>query len=191
MHTITVDAASTLTFTHYVDAEDQWDFGFVQISDDDGATWQSLACTGTTTSHDPGAIATVASNVPGYTGTQGSAASPLSASCDLSAYDGAVLLAFRFVSDPAVEQTGWFVKDILVDGTEVEPNLANWDNQKFYDPAALDFVVQFVGLDGAVSTHGDVTAAAGGKQFERYSNPGTHMSCPRARSPDTPRYTPW
>jgi hypothetical protein len=159
VHSITAGAASTLTFTHYIDSEDQWDFGFVQISTDDGATWHSLACTGTTTSHDPGAIATVVDNLPGYTGAQGSAGTPLAASCSLTGYSGPALLAFRFVSDPAETRSGWFVKDIEVDGTTVEPNIANWDNQKFYDPAQLDFVLQFVGLNGTVSTFGDVTAA--------------------------------
>ena len=36
--------------------EPVWDFGFVQISTDDGANWQSLACDGTTSNHNPGAI---------------------------------------------------------------------------------------------------------------------------------------
>ncbi len=176
VHAIT--AGSTLTFDHYIDSEDQWDYGFVQISDDGGATWQSLACTGTTTSHDPGAIETVVENMPGYTGAQGSAGSPLAASCSLAGYSGPVLLAFRFVSDPSVQQAGWFVKNIQVDGTPVEPNLANWDNQKFYDPAQLDFQLQFVGLNGTVSTFGDVTSATGVKVIRAAMGPGHTYNLP-------------
>ena len=156
--------AGALSFTHYVDTEVAWDFGFVQVSNDSGQTWTSIACSGTTTEHDPGAIASIQANVPGYTGNIGGAAAPVVGTCDLSAYTGdTVLLAFRFISDPSVEQSGWFVKDIMLDGAPVGTpgSLDGWNNQKFYDPAALDFELQLIGLNGTVSAYGDVTAATG------------------------------
>jgi hypothetical protein len=159
-HSIAFGPSSTLTFNLYIDSEDQWDFGFVQISTDGGQTWQSLACSGTTTSHDPNAIAKVVQNLPGYTGTQGTDVAPLAASCSLAGFTSPAIIAFRFISDPATEQSGWFVKDVAVDGNPVDPNLANWDNQRHLKPAALNFVLQFVGLDGSVSAFGDVTAAS-------------------------------
>jgi hypothetical protein len=167
-----------LTFNHYIDAEDQWDYGFVQISQDNGATWNSLGCTGTTTSHDAGVIESITNNLPGYTGTAGSVGVPLAASCDLIGYTGPALIAFRFISDPAVEQTGWFVKDIKIDGVELDANLANWNNQKHFDPAALDFVLQFVGLNGTVSPFGDVTAATDVKVVRATLGAGHTYSLP-------------
>jgi hypothetical protein len=161
-HDVTLGATSTLTCNHYYDTEIGWDFGFVQISEDGGATWESLACTGTTSAHDPGAIASIVANMPGYTGTAGSAGSPLAASCDLSGYAaGPALIAFRFMSDPAVEQTGWFVKDVQVDGADVGTpgDLTGWSNQKFYNPAALEFTLRLVGLSGTVDGFGHVTSA--------------------------------
>jgi hypothetical protein len=57
-----------LSFDHYYATEVAWDFGFVQVSTDDGATWQSLACTGTTTAHDPGASAALSPTCPATPG---------------------------------------------------------------------------------------------------------------------------
>lgn len=161
-HEVTLGASSTLTFKHYYDTEATWDFGFVQISTDGGATWESLACSGTSSVHDPGAIASIVANMPGYSGTAGTADAPLTASCDLSAYDpGSALIAFRFMSDPSVELTGWFVKDVQLDGDAVgtPEDLSDWNNQKFYDPADLGFTLRLVGITGAVDEFGHVTAA--------------------------------
>ncbi|MGH2607866.1 MAG: hypothetical protein ACRDHF_02150, partial [Tepidiformaceae bacterium] len=158
---VTLGAASTLTFDHYYDTEIGWDFGFVQISDDGGATWEPVACTGTTSVHDPGAIAPIVANMPGYTGTDGSEGSPLAASCDLSASSGNVIIAFRFMSDPAVEQTGWFVRDVQLDGADVGTpgDLTGWNNQKFYNAAALGFTLRLVGVSGDVDPFGHVSNA--------------------------------
>ncbi len=45
---------ASLTFDALWDAEEGWDFGFVQVSDDGGKTWTSLPTADTTTDHDPG-----------------------------------------------------------------------------------------------------------------------------------------
>jgi hypothetical protein len=72
-----------------------------------------------------------------------------------------VILAFRFMSDPAVELTGWFVRNVQVDGDEVGTagSLAGWNNQQFYSPADLGFELRLVGLSGAVDGFGHVTGA--------------------------------
>ncbi len=58
-------------------------------------------------------------NLPGYSGTAGTAASPILVTCNLSAWSGDnVILAFRFMSDPAVGEPGWFVRNVQIDGTE-------------------------------------------------------------------------
>ncbi len=161
-HEVTLGASSMLTFNHYHDTEIDWDFGFVQVSVDGGATWTSVACSGTTTQHDPGAIAPIVANLPGYSGTAGSEGTPLAGTCDLSTSPaGPALIAFRFMSDPAVEQTGWFVKDVQLDGADVGTpgSLAGWNNQKFYDAPALGFMLRLVGVSGDVDGFGHVTNA--------------------------------
>jgi hypothetical protein len=65
------------------------------------------------------------------------------------------------MSDWATEQTGWFVKDVAVDGVPVGTpgDLTDWNNQKFYDPAVLHFTLRLVGLSGDVDAYGHVTNA--------------------------------
>ncbi|MBI5949193.1 MAG: hypothetical protein HY875_13735 [Chloroflexi bacterium] len=162
-HAITVGAGgSTLTFDHYYGLEPTWDFGVVQVSSSPALGWTTLACPGTTSAHDPAAAANIVAELPGYTGSAGSAGAPISVSCAIPAsFAGPAYVAFRFMSDAAVEDAGWFVKNVKVDGGDVGTpgSLAGWDNQKYLDPAVLNFQLQLVGLNGTVSAYGDVTAA--------------------------------
>jgi len=150
-----------LSFDHFYATEDSWDFGFVQVSTDAGASWQSLACTGTTSAHDPGAISVVVANMPGYTGTAGAAASPVHATCP-ALPAGTDYLAFRLMSDPSVQLDGWHVKNVQLDGASVGTpgSLTGWDNQAYFSPVALDFGFAVVGINGTVDTYGDVTAGS-------------------------------
>jgi len=171
---IAIDASAyggqTLSFDHYYAMELGWDFGFVQVSTDNGSSWQSLACTGTTSSHDPGAISNIIANVPGYTGpsgddtvttTIGTSGSPVHVTCPALPTE-TDYLAFRLMTDPAVEFDGWHVKNIQMNS--VAPagwdNLANWDNLPFFSPLALDFGFALVGINGTVDAYGDVTAGS-------------------------------
>ena len=58
----------SLTFDAQWNEELGWDFGFVQVSTDNGASYQSIACTDTTTETNPDALPTAKENVPGFTG---------------------------------------------------------------------------------------------------------------------------
>jgi hypothetical protein len=149
-----------LSFDHYYATEVAWDFGFVQVSTDDGATWQSLACTGTTTAHDPGAIGSIVANLPGYTGESGSAAAPLHATCP-ALPAGSDYVAFRLMTDPSVQLDGWHVKNIQLNGTDLGTagSLTGWDNQGLFSPLDLGFAFALVGINGTVDIYGDVSAA--------------------------------
>jgi hypothetical protein len=110
----------TLTFDTYWDIEDYWDFGFVQVSTDGGATWASLEGDHTTYDHDPGAHPDIVANLPGLTGWSCYyAADPcwINLSYDLSAYPGDILLAFRYMTDWGFTYEGWYVDNVYVDGT--------------------------------------------------------------------------
>ena len=103
-----------LTFDTYYDTEFAWDFGFVQVSTDGGATWTSLSNASTTSEHDPGAIAAVVDNLPGFTGSSGGW---VTETFDLSAYDDQpILLSFRYITDSGVSLPGWWVDDVAVTG---------------------------------------------------------------------------
>ncbi len=109
-----------LNISTWWDIEDNWDFGFVQVSTDGGETWTSLNDTGDvfTEEHDAGAMASIVANLPGLTGTN---TSWNDLSFDLSAYDGQnVLVGFRYMTDCAGNEDGWFINGIAVDGVDVD-----------------------------------------------------------------------
>ena len=159
-HSVAGHDGEVLSFDHYYATELDWDFGFVQVSTDDGATWQSLACTGTTTAHDPGAIGSIVANLPGYTGESGSAAAPLHATCP-ALPAGSDYVAFRLMTDPSVQLDGWHVKNVQLNGVDLGTpgSLAGWDNQGFFSPLDLGFAFALVGINGTVDIYGDVSAA--------------------------------
>jgi hypothetical protein len=108
----------TLTFESYQEIENDWDYGFVQVSSDGGETWQSLANENTDASPNPSAHPTVKENLPGLTGdTDGWEAQTI----DLSAYEDedSILVRFRHVTDWAFVKNGWYVRDVSVAGQSV------------------------------------------------------------------------
>jgi hypothetical protein len=127
--------APELTFDAFWNEELSWDFGFVQVSTDDGVSYQSLQCTDTTTETNPDALPTAKENVPGFTGYS-EIWKPQA--CSLSAFAGqTVLLAFRTFNDPAAlgnpEATvppGFWVDDVEIDGTLISEgaSLDGWQS---------------------------------------------------------------
>jgi len=103
--------SAAVSFKTLYDIEEGWDFGFVQVSTDGGATWTSLAGPHTTTETDPSCY--FIAEVPGYTGTSDGW---IDEAVDLSAYAGqsSVLLRFRYETDPASLGMGWYLDDIKV-----------------------------------------------------------------------------
>jgi hypothetical protein len=96
---------------------------FVQVSTDGGNTWTSLSNADTCSDLNSAAHPKVAANVPGFTGASGFDCSPgdeaewITTSFDLSAYDGQqILVAFRYVTDWAFNQPGWWVDNVNVAG---------------------------------------------------------------------------
>ena len=137
----------TLQFDTLWDLEDYWDFGFVQVSTDGGATWTSLADNEgySTFDHDPDAHPKVVENLPGLTSWVDDW---VTLTYDLSAYPGDILIAFRMVTDWATHYGGWWIDNVYVDGTLIsdgssaEPFLDITELQ----PVELDFKVTLVGM---------------------------------------------
>jgi len=103
---------ATLTFDTYWDMEDYWDFGFVQVSNDSGATWVSMANEYTTEDHESGAMPSIVENLPGLTSWS---VDWLTISYDLSEYAGQeIMFRFRYMTDTAVTYEGWYVDDVYI-----------------------------------------------------------------------------
>lgn len=102
----------TLTFQNLYDIEEAWDYGMVQVSTDNGETWESLSNINTRDDVDPQGYPKIKDNVPGFTGTVDGWQNE---AFDLAKYKGQkVLVSFRYLTDWSSEQKGWYVKDINI-----------------------------------------------------------------------------
>ncbi|UYZ21981.1 choice-of-anchor J domain-containing protein [Mesobacillus jeotgali] len=105
-------ADATLNFDHYLDIEEHWDFGVVQVSTDGGETWTSLENENTTSDVVEEGYPKIKENVPGFTGNVKEWASE---SFDLSEYAGQkVLVSFRYLTDWGYNDTGWFIDNVSI-----------------------------------------------------------------------------
>ena len=128
---VTLGSNPVVSFWTFYEVEQNWDFGFVQVSTDGGMHWASLSNAHTTSLADPAAISTVVANLPGFTGHSGGW---VQESFDLSAYAGQeVLLRFLYITDWATVEGGFYVDDLmLVDAystwqyDDLESGSGNW-----------------------------------------------------------------
>ena len=128
-----------LSFSSLWDMEPGWDFGMVQISDDGGKTWSSLETEDTTTAHDPAADPNIVSKLPGLNGTSDGWQTE---TADLSDYAGkTVLIGFRYMTDAASAESGWWIRDVTVAGDTFPNTLDGWETMtQAYPPKARWFV---------------------------------------------------
>jgi hypothetical protein len=149
-------AAPTLTFLAKYGAELGFDYGYVEVSTDGGATYTAV----------PGDRTVDGPRGPALNGTTDGFEPH---SYDLSAYAGqTVLLGFRYVSDGGVNEGGLRLDDIAVggttisDGSSLEPfsspteinptDVANWHVQLIGIRQGAATLVQQVAFDGASRT---------------------------------------
>ncbi|MBT2692258.1 choice-of-anchor J domain-containing protein [Bacillus sp. ISL-55] len=103
---------ATLNFDHYLDIEEHWDFGVVQVSTDGGMTWTSLANENTTSDVVEEGYPKIKENVPGFTGN---VKEWTNESFDLSGYAGQkVLVSFRYLTDWGYNDSGWFIDNVSI-----------------------------------------------------------------------------
>lgn len=109
---LTGKTSASLSFWTWYDIEQNWDFGFVQVSTDDGANWTSLSNADTTSEIDSSGMPEIAANLPGFTGNSGSWKNE---TFDLSAFAGQnIMLQFRYMTDWGTSMAGFYVDDIAV-----------------------------------------------------------------------------
>ncbi len=110
--------AATLSFDTSYSIEEGWDFGFVQVSTDGGATWISLNNSFTTNVTDPSVHPDIATNLPGLTGSSGGWTSM---SFDLSEWAGQeIMYRFRYMTDWASTWGGWYIDNVAINGVIVD-----------------------------------------------------------------------
>jgi hypothetical protein len=106
--------------------EEDWDFAFVQVSEDGGETWESLANDFTTDSAVPEALPLIIENLPGLTGQNPNWGETGWASLDhlefdLSDYAGEVILVqFRELTDWSTNLDGMYIKNVTVNGVLID-----------------------------------------------------------------------
>lgn len=104
-------STATLTWWTWYDIEEGYDFAYVEVSTDGGATWNILPGTHTRTDD-----TLFVSFGPGYTGTSGGKQSQWAQErVDLTPYAGrSILVRFEYITDGAVNQPGIAIDDISI-----------------------------------------------------------------------------
>jgi len=113
-----VDPADpTLTLVTAYGLETNWDFGFVQVSTDNGLTWTSLENENTT--YDClTVVQAIVDNLPGLTDYNPEWPSWTTMAFDLTPYSGqTVKIGFRYMTDEFMNYEGWFIQSASVSGT--------------------------------------------------------------------------
>lgn len=105
---VTLTAGSSLTAKANVQIEVDWDYAYLVVSTDGGATWEEVATNLSTDTNPNGQ-----NFGHGITGTS---AGWVDLVADLSAYTGDVLIGFRYWTDGAAIEPGFMVDDISITG---------------------------------------------------------------------------
>lgn len=141
--------AATLVFQTWYEIEEDWDYAYLVVSTDGGATWEMVE-TPSGTSRNP-----VGNNLGwGYTGNSGGGGSGewIEETVDLSAFAGQeILVRFEYVTDAALNMAGFMVDDIRVPeldyATDFEADDGGWEGDGFVRMDNLlrqEFLVQVI-----------------------------------------------
>lgn len=152
-------SSATLRFKAWYDIEKGWDYAYVVISEDGGATWTVASGSQASAENPLGQ-----SYGPGYTGTSGGGKDPrwVQESIDLTPYARKkILVRFEYVTDEAVNDNGLALDDIELPELnfldDAEQGL-DWNANGFFRTDNLvpeDFLVQLVELhkDGSMTVY--------------------------------------
>jgi hypothetical protein len=136
---------ASLNFDTMYEIEAGWDFGFVQVSTDGGNTWETIENAPYTTLDHEATTEGIIAQLPGLTGSSGGW---INLTYDLSAYDGQdVLVAFRYMTDWAVNEEGWYIDNVDIAGVFSSDGSSTDGFQSLNEVLGIsnDFTVQLVG----------------------------------------------
>ncbi|MFD2654795.1 choice-of-anchor J domain-containing protein [Gracilibacillus thailandensis] len=143
---LTGETNPVLSFETKYDIEEDWDFGVVQVSTDNGQTWASLANENTSSDIVEDGYPSIKENLPGFTGSSNGWTTE---SFDLSPYAGQkVHLAFRYMTDWGYNEEGWYVSNLqinneLIDAAETTDGFMSLEQ---VTEDYVDYQVQFIGF---------------------------------------------
>ena len=131
---------ATLEYRVWFEIEENWDYGYLQVSADGGKRWDILETPHTTEENPIGA-----SFGMGYTGYSGGW---IDESVDLTRYAGQeVLLRFHYVTDDAIHGPGICLRDVSIPevGASLEPDAWTAEGFVFTDNNVnQDYIVQVI-----------------------------------------------
>jgi hypothetical protein len=138
-------APATLTFETKYETEVLFDYAFVQVSTDGGETFTSLSNANTTSEVDPSVPQAIQDNLPGLNGDSGGW---VTETFDLSPYAGqTILLSFRYMTDGGVSLPGWWIDNVMLNGTLLSDGSSLDDFQSLTQINPIDvsgFTVQLI-----------------------------------------------
>jgi immune inhibitor A len=144
-------AQATLHFSTWYDIERDYDFGYVEVSTDGGASWTALTGAHTTTANPLGLALG-----PAYTGQSGgNTAQWIDETVNLSAFAGEqILLRFEYVTDESANRNGWAIDMVRIPEigfASVPSPDSGWEAKGFAlltGPLPERYIVQAVFLGG-------------------------------------------
>ena len=114
----------TLDYELWFQIEEDWDYMYLEISKDEGQTWQILG-TPVTSQENPFGN----SFGPGYTGDSDGW---VKESVDLAAYAGGVTwVRFQYVTDDAVNAIGACIRNLSISAADIETGTQDWEDNGF------------------------------------------------------------
>jgi hypothetical protein len=127
-----VSGGETVTFTNWHFIEEGWDYGFVEALVD--GEWVTVPVTDVvsgetvSTDEDPHGNNTEGNGITGTSGGEYFVDEPQYLDYQVTVPDGATDLRFRYSTDAAYLDTGWFIDTVEVDGAaaEVSPEGDGW-----------------------------------------------------------------
>ena len=115
---------STLDYEVWFEIEEDWDYLYVEVSEDDGQTWRIMETPVTSPENPIGN-----SFGPGYTGESDGW---VQESIDLSAYAGEdIWIRFQYVTDDAVNAIGACIRNLSIRAAGIESNGQGWETNGF------------------------------------------------------------
>ena len=131
---------ATLEYRVWFEIEEDWDYGYLQVSVDSGKRWDILETPHTTAENPIGASFGV-----GYTGDSGGW---IDESVDLTGYAGQeVQLRFQYVTDDAIDGSGLCVRGVSIPELGVSMDRYGWNAEGFVltdNNVKQDYIVQVI-----------------------------------------------